>query len=337
MGPARLFSLLLLVALAYPACKRGAPTGKEGPPSADNARADPSAVTAIKRAKIGPPPPEIWKEFSGDKAFAEVRTQVEFGPRPAGSPAIEKARNHIEETLRRHGWDVERQSFTGETPRGPLRFINLIARFSISGARPAPQATQSAIVCSHYDTKRFSTITFAGANDGASSTGALLELARVLALDPLLAAQIELVFFDGEEAVVQFTDTDGLYGSRHYATQLRAANRHPQFKFGILWDMIGDADLKITLPPDSPADLARDLLASADALQLRSHFGYSDRAIVDDHEPLNRIARIPTIDLIDFDYPAWHTADDTLERLAPASLQKIGAVTLHHLRKALSK
>lgn len=338
MAAARLLSLLLFAALALPACKRGAPSGKNGVPAADDASAQSDAVTAIKRpAKTAPPPAEIWKEFSGDLAFAEVRKQFELGPRPAGSPQIEKARNHIEETLRRHGWDVERQSFTGETPRGPLRFVNLIARFAISGARPAPQFSQRAILCSHYDTKRFSTIAFAGANDGASSTGALLELARVLALDPALAAQIELVFFDGEEAVVQFSDTDGLYGSRHYASQLRAAHRHAQFKFGILWDMIGDTDLKITLPPDSPADLTRAIHASADALGLRAHFGYSERGITDDHEPLNRIARIPTINLIDFDYPAWHTADDTLERLSPASLQKIGAVTLHHLRQALGQ
>lgn len=266
-----------------------------------------------------------------------MRKQFEVGPRPAGSPELEKARVLIEESLHRSGWDVERQTFTDATPRGPIEFSNIIARFSASGTHPAPRDTQRAIVCSHYDTKRFSTISFSGANDGASSTGALLEMARVLALDLALASKIELVFFDGEEAFVQFTDTDGLYGSRHYASQLRASDRHKQFKFGILWDMIGDQDLKITLPSDSPADLARDVLAAADALQLRQHFGFLDRPIQDDHVPLNRIARIPTIDLIDFDYLYWHTADDTLERIAPESLQKIGAVTLYHLRKQLGK
>lgn len=267
---------------------------------------------------------------------------MDIGPRPAGSPELEKARVLIEESLRRSGWEVERQTFTTETPRGPIQFVNIIGRFAAGGQRPVPFDTQRAIVCSHYDTKRFSTIRFTGANDGASSTGALLELARVLALDPALAAKIELVFFDGEEAIVQFTSPDdpkpdGLFGSRHYARQLVASKRSTQFKFGILWDMIGDLDLTITLPPDSPRELAREILASAEALQLRNHFGYHSLPILDDHEPLNRIARIPTIDLIDFDYAAWHTADDTLDRLAPESLQKIGAVTLHHLRKALAK
>ncbi len=286
-------------------------------------------------------PLEIWKEFSGERAFEEVRLQVEIGPRPSGTPEIEKARALIEDGLRRTGWEVERQIFSEDTPRGPVKFTNLIGRFSAAGQSPAPRDTQRAIVCSHYDTKRFSTIRFVGASDGASSTGALLELARVLALDPALAAKTELVFFDGEEAFVQFTDPDdprpdALFGSRYYARQLRDSGRAAQFKFGILWDMIGDRDLTITLPPDSPAELTREVLASAAALGLGQYFGRFQTSILDDHVPLNRV-RIPTIDLIDYDYSAWHTADDKLDRIAPESLQKIGAVTLHHLRKALGK
>ena len=301
--------------------------------------ANPNTLPPTKPAPktIAPGPVEIWREFSGERAFEEARKQIEIGPRPAGTPEIEKARALIEDGLRRNGWEVERQIFTDDTPRGPVKFTNLIARFSPAGKSPAPRDTQRAIVCSHYDTKRFSTIRFLGASDGASSTGALIELARVLALDPALAAKIELVFFDGEEAFVQYTDTDGLYGSRLYATKLRESGRAAQFKFAILWDMIGDRDLTITLSSDSPAGLTRDLLSSADALGLRQHFGMYERQIYDDHVPLTRTARIPAIDLIDFDYPAWHTADDNLEHIAPESLQKIGAVTLHHLRKALGK
>jgi hypothetical protein len=290
---------------------------------------------------VAPPPAEIWKEFSGDKAFEEARKQVEIGPRPAGSPEVEKARVLIEESLRRSGWDVERQAFTDETPHGPVGFVNLIARFSATGAHPAPRNTQRAIVCSHFDTKLFSTIRFVGASDGASSTGALLELARVLALDPAMAAKIELVFFDGEEAFVQYTDPDdpkpdGLFGSRHYARALTAEGRAAQFKFGILWDMIGDRDLTITLPPDSPPDLSRGILSAAEALGLRQNFGFFSRTILDDHEELRR-AHVPAIDLIDFDYVYWHTAGDTLEHIAPESLQKVGSVTLYYLRQALAK
>ncbi len=232
------------------------------------------------------PPAELWREFSGDRAMAEVEKQVSFGPRPSGSVELGRAREAIAGTLQDLGWAVERQEFTDETPNGRLPFVNLIARHMGLDGHPPGTSAQRAIVCSHYDTKRFSTIRFVGASDGASSTGALLEMARVLALDPAFAAQIELVFFDGEEAVQQFTETDGLYGSRHYAAKLAEQNRARQFKLAVLWDMIGDKDLTITLPPDSPADLARGLFAAAETLHFRQYFSFLNRSILDDHVPL---------------------------------------------------
>lgn len=341
----RLARATLLATCLLTACGRRPATPEGESPSAEptSPPASGSSSTIRKTATKAPAklpplaagPAELWKEFSGAKAFEEVRQQVLIGPRPSGTPALEKARGLIESSLKKSGWQVERQTFTDETPRGPITFVNLIARYVPPGQATAPTNTQKAIVCSHYDTKRFSTINFVGASDAGSSTGALLELARVLALAPALAVQVELVFFDGEEAIVQFSETDGLYGSRHYASQLRTTGRAAQFKFGILWDMIGDKDFGITLSPDSPQELTREILASAEALNLREKFTYYDRNIYDDHVPLNTIARIPTIDLIDFDYLYWHTADDTLERLSPEGLQHTGAVTLHHLRKAL--
>ena len=317
------FRFAALAALvAFSACGRK-PARTEG-----TADWSPSATPPPASAAAAPPA-EIWKLFNGERAFADVRRQVEFGPRPAGSPEIEPARAHIVGSLEAAGWKVERQEFTDTTPRGPMKFINLIARFGAAGA-------QRAIVCSHYDTKYFSMIKFTGASDGASSTGALLELARVLALDPALAAKVELVFFDGEEALQQFNETDGLYGSRYYAKNLRDSGRAKQFQFGILWDMIGDRDLTITLSPDTPGELTKSILAAAETLGVRDRFSYHHSPIYDDHVPLN-LARIPTIDLIDFDYHPWHTADDTLDKLSPASLQTIGAVTLFHLRNALAK
>jgi hypothetical protein len=298
---------------------------------------NPPITTVAKRVPVStnPPPKELWKEFSGDRAFAAMKAQVDIGPRPSGSSEIEKARIHITSELEAAGWEVERQDFTDTTPRGVLKFANLIARFSTDGSRPVPQTTQRAILCSHYDTKRFSTIRFVGASDGASSTGSLLEAARVLALDPQLAAKLELVFFDGEEALVQFNDTDGLYGSRHYATKLRDSGRNRQFLFGILWDMIGDASLTVTLPPDSPPELSQGILSSAETLGVRSNFTFFDRQIKDDHVSLITFAHIPTIDIIDFDYLWWHTADDTLEHQSPKSLHTVGAVTLHYVVKKL--
>jgi glutaminyl-peptide cyclotransferase len=280
---------------------------------------------------------ELWTAFRGDLAFAEVQKQVACGPRPSGSAAIEKARSIIDQSLRRHGWEVEHQGFDQPTPHGTKHMVNLVARFPSRNAKSsqAPEAGSRALIASHYDTKIFSTIAFVGANDGASSTGALLELARVLALDPALAQRVDLVFFDGEEAVQQFSESDGLYGSRYFAGALRESGRASQYGFGIVWDMIGDKNLNVTLPIDSPKQLTRDVLESAQALGVRASFGLLDRALLDDHVPLQQIARIPSLDIIDFDYPAWHTADDTLEQISPASLQTIGQVTLHYLCKTL--
>ncbi len=330
---------LSLAALAqFSACGRKPALANGSGPDAAAAETEASPAAPARQSKgTQPPPGEIWKLFSGDRAFEDVRKQVEFGPRPSGSPEIEPARAHIVSTLEAAGWAVEKDEFTDTTPRGPMKFVNIIARFAVGGTRPVFTNTQRAIVCSHYDTKRFSTIKFVGASDGASSTGALLELARVLALDPALAAKVELVFFDGEEAIQQFNETDGLYGSRHYAGKLRESGRAKQFQFGILWDMIGDRDLTITLSADTPGELTKAILADAETLGVRDRFGYHHSPIYDDHVPLNTVARIPTIDLIDFDYLPWHTADDTLDKLSPASLQTIGAVTLLHLKKALAK
>src|SRR6266705_479325 len=184
----------------------------------------------------------IWEEFSGEKALAHVQRLVDLGPRPPGSEAIEKSRDYIENQLRLSGWQVTRQVFADDTPRGKVHFVNLIARFPGQG-NTAP----SFLLCSHYDTKPFETIRFVGANDGGSSTGLLLELARVLGQHTNMAAKVELVFFDGEEAYENFSETDGLYGSRYFAKQLGRGGPK-QFRGGLLFDMVGLRSLKSTLP-----------------------------------------------------------------------------------------
>src|SRR5881296_1342684 len=273
---------------------------------------------------------KVWEQFSGDKAMAHVQRLVDLGPRPPGSDAIEKSRDYIESQLRLSGWQVTRQAFTDDTPHGKVRFVNLIARFPGQG-RAAP----AFLLCSHYDTKVFDTIRFVGANDGGSSTGLVLELARVIGQHPTLASKVELVFFDGEEACEQFSDTDGLYGSRYFARQLQGSGAK-QFRGGLLFDMVGDRSLGITLPNDSPADMARDIFAAAEALNLRRYFTYLGRDLIDDHVPLNGIG-IPTLDVIDFDYPWWHTADDTTDKISARSLQIVGSIALYYLSEIALK
>jgi hypothetical protein len=272
-----------------------------------------------------PERPEIWTQVSGDKALAHVQRLVDFGPRPPASDAIEKSRAYIKQELKSFGWNVTEQQFTDSTPRGQVRFVNLIARF---GA--AAQANDLFLLCSHYDTKIFDTFRFVGADDGGSSTGLLLELARVLAQRPRLAEKIELVFFDGEEAFENFSDTDGIYGSRHFSHEIAQDGSAKSFRGGILFDMVGDQSLDITLPPNSPTKITRDIFASADALKLRNHFTYFDQDITDDHSPLNAIG-IPVLDMIDFHYTPWHTAEDTMDKLSAQSLQIVGAVAVYYL------
>ena len=274
---------------------------------------------------------KLWQEFSGARAYAHVEKVVALGPRPSGSPELEQERRYIEEQLRATGWQVERQRFTDPTPHGAIEFTNLIARRA-----DADVGDPHAIVCTHYDTKFFDAQRFVGANDGGSGTGALIELARVLSLDAGFAKRFELVFFDGEEAIREFrTDQppfDGLYGSRHYARVLREEDRAKQYKIGVLWDMMGDSELLITMPPNSPPKLARGIFEAADALGTRSHFSYFHGDLLDDHKPLNQEG-IPTIDLIDFDFPAWHTPADTMDKVSPASLEIVARATLYHLCK----
>ena len=269
-------------------------------------------------------PVEIWRQFSGQKALTHVQRQVDLGPRPPGSEAISKTRQYIDSQLQACGWRVLRQQFVDNTPRGAVEFVNLIARFG--------SATPSFLLCSHYDTKTFENVRFVGADDGGSSTGLLLELARILATQPELASKIELVFFDGEEAYEQFSAHDGLYGSRHFADDIAAQGIVRQFRGGMLFDMVGDRSLDITLPVDSPAAMARDLFASADALGLRKYFTYlsGSGGITDDHTPLNAMG-IPTLDVIDFDYAWWHTPADTTDKLSAESLQIVGSVALYYL------
>ena len=271
----------------------------------------------------------VWDDVSGEKALQQVQRLVDLGPRPPGSEAIEKARTQIEKELQACGWQVTRQTFTDDTPRGKMTFVNLIARF---GTKASP----SFILCGHYDTKIFETFQFVGANDGGSSAGLLLEMGRVLGLHSELAGQIELVFFDGEEAFEEFSDTDGIYGSRYFAKTLAASGAAKQFHGGILLDMVGDRSLKITLPLDSPREMAQHTFAAADALKLRDHFTYFTGSVTDDHTPLNAVG-VPTIDFIDFDYPPWHTAGDTMDKLSADSLQIVGKVAAYYVANFLRK
>ncbi|MEM9016272.1 MAG: M28 family peptidase [Verrucomicrobiota bacterium] len=305
------------------------------------------------------PESALEKEVSGERAWQHVKELVEFGPRPAGSIALESSRGYLEETLAALGWEPRRETFAVKTVEGEVEFVNLRARY---GSDRWEEAIEG-VIGSHYETKRFEQFEFVGANDGGSSTGLLLELARVLALKPELASKIELVFFDGEEAFgTAITPHDGLFGSKQYAKEWLLQNPALRPRWGIVLDMVGDEDLKIRagaqIPQASIRELAKakeekdygvnllevqeslsgiaaNLVLAAEDLGIGREVGISPDYIVDDHIPLNVVAGIPTIDLIDFDYPYWHTPGDTLERVKPESLAVTGRVTLQLVEKYL--
>ena len=258
--------------------------------------------------------------FDSNRAYEHLRRQVACGPRPAGSPALAQCRQYILEQLKASGIAATQQAWDADTPLGRVRMVNIIA--TIPGKRPDRVA-----VATHYDTKLFREFRFVGASDGASSTAAVLELARVLKARAN-EYTIELLFFDGEEAVVEwYRDNDNTYGSRHYVDTARRAGTLAGLKALVLLDMIGDRDLTIRRDGNSTPWLTELVWASAAKLGYRSAFLNEDTSIDDDHMPFLR-AGVPSVDIIDLDYPAWHTAQDDLDHVSARSLQTVGDVVL---------
>jgi Zn-dependent M28 family amino/carboxypeptidase len=185
------------------------------------------------------------------------------------------------------------------------------------------------IVAGHYDTKYFAEFAFVGANDGGSSAALLLELATRLGRTRS-EFTYWIAFFDGEEARRTWTATDSLYGSRHMVDDLRRTGRLSRIRAMILVDMIGDRDLNIRRETNSTGWLTDIVWASARRLGHGAHFLNDAIPVEDDHAPFLREG-VPATLLIDFDYPPWHTPDDTLAHVSARSLQIVGEVVLDAL------
>jgi glutaminyl-peptide cyclotransferase len=263
------------------------------------------------------------KSFSGTRALADVKQLVEIGPRVAGMPGAAKARTYITAQLKAAGLTVQEQAFDTTTPRGPVHMINLIA--VIPGAGAARPGAQRIVVGGHYDTKLFKEFAFVGANDGGSSAALLIELARVLK-PKTLPMDVELLFLDGEEAVGEWKGDDHTYGSRYYVKAARTAGTLKTIAAFVLVDMIGDKDLRIMRESNSTAWLTDTVWAAAKRLGKRE-FVSEVTTVEDDHLEFLE-AGVPAVDIIDLDYPAWHRADDTLDKLSATSLQSVGDVVV---------
>jgi Zn-dependent M28 family amino/carboxypeptidase len=258
--------------------------------------------------------------FDSTRAWKDLEAQVAFGPRPAGSAALQKTREYILAELKKAGLDPRQQIFIATTPLGEISMANVVA--TIPGRR-----TERIAIASHYDTKLFRDIRFVGASDGASSTAALLELARALK-GRQNEFTIELLFFDGEEAVVDWNrNNDNTYGSRYYVDAAQRAGTLKGLRALVLLDMIGDKDLLIRRDASSTRWLVDLVWTAAARVGHRGVFSNEETSIDDDHIPFLR-AGVPAVDIIDLDYPAWHTAADTLDSVSARSLQVVGEVVL---------
>ncbi len=252
-----------------------------------------------------------------------MKSIVAIGPRPAGSPGAQKTRDYIKQQMALLGLETREQPFDAQTPVGVIRMVN------VSVMIPG-QGTGRLIIAGHYDTKLFKEFTFVGANDAGSSTAFLIELARVLK-DRKNEVPIELLFLDGEEAFGDWA-TGNTFGSRHYVDAARKAGTLTQIGALVLVDMIGEKNPVFKRDENSTPWLVDAVWSAAQKLK-RTEFVAETTAIEDDHLPFTE-AGIPAVDIIDLDYPDeinrgfWHTAEDTIDKLAPESLQVVGDVLL---------
>jgi hypothetical protein len=329
-GAKRLSWILLAAALALIACDR----------DKDSSAAQNTTVSASAppiQPLDFPPDDGPLPSVDGDRAMQYVKEIVKFGPRPLGSANHKKVEEYISSHLK--GDQVEDDIFTADTPVGKFPVHNIIAKYP--GAKDG-----IIIIASHYDTNYpLRNTSFVGANDGASSSGLLLEVANHLRGKQGDGYSVWLVWDDAEEAMkpdgsggqpneMPFS-ADSLYGITHLAEKWQADGRLKKVKAFILTDMIGDADLNVERETNSTAWLKEVVYEAAKRLGYQSHFFGRELEVSDDHIPFVKRG-VPSVDLIDFTYgynvAYWHTTEDTIDKLSPRSLQIVGGVVLETLR-----
>ena len=267
--------------------------------------------------------------FDQKNAITILKELVAFGPRSSGTSANLKQAEFIAATAEKYGAAVIRQKFEQQTELGKLKFFNIEA--TIKGQRD-----DFVIIGSHFDTKKLSPgIKFEGANDGASSTATLLEMIRsIKKAGAKPEYTLKFVFFDGEECISEYSKNDGLFGSKYYVRQLQEQKLIEKCRAVIVLDMIGDKDLKITLPADSNKNLRKMLLAAAKRTGNEQYFSDFHSPMLDDHTPFQRLG-IPAIDIIDFEFGPgnsfWHTSEDNLQNISADSLKIVGQTVLNML------
>lgn len=292
-------------------------------------------------------PKQVAKEpsqFDAQAAFEHLKAVCEIGPRVSASKGMKKQQKYIQDHFKDLGGSFHTQPFRVRSPYTGkfVQLDNIIIQFH-------PERKKRLLICCHHDTRPFPDSdrfkprgVFIGANDGGSGVGLLCELGRHMqALEGDFG--VDLVFFDGEEFVIQRQRDQMFLGSTYFAQQYAAGKYGWKYSYGILVDMVADKDLQIYLEGNSLgyADgLTRSVWTVAKDLGVKEFIPQQRHRIRDDHLPLNSIARIQTVDIIDFDYPNttqgntyWHTEQDTVANCSAESLGKVGSVVLEWIRQ----
>jgi len=316
----------------------GAPPAKAqaatSPATSSSSAAPSSSATITASSPIdpgslddAPPPPEKTAGFDGQKAFDHVKKLVEIGPRPPDSPGIHKAQEYMQAQLRSFGCTVEEDNFGASTPIGQVQMKNLLVK--IQGNSP-----NVILLTTHYDTLTMDN--FVGADDGGSSTGLMLEMARHFCSHKN-ALTIWIAFFDGEEAFRQWNnDTDSTFGSREMAAKLNASGDLRRIKAMMLADIIGYKNLRIKRETNSTPWLTDLVWATAARLGYGKVFVSEQTAIEDDHLAFLK-RKVPCVDVIDLEIPYWHTTQDTLDKISPRSLAIVGHVFVESIGELQKK
>ena len=297
----------------------------------NSAVASAAAPGAGHRGADDAPAPDTTGGFDGKRAFEHVARQVGFGPRPSGSQALAQTQDYILTQLKSDGCTTEVDAFNADTPIGRLQMKNILVKI------PGDDAS-IILLGTHYDSLLRHDITFVGADDSGSSTAVMLELARLLCGKHGKHA-VWIAFFDGEEAMKDWSETDSRYGSRQMAARLAASGDLPKIKAFLLADMVGSRSLHFARESSSTPSLVDLMWATAAKLRYSQIFVNTSSGAQDDHDSFLK-RKVPSMDVIDFDreqdVPFWHTADDTLDKISARSLAISGHVfleTVNELQK----
>jgi len=274
-------------------------------------------------------PPDKTGGFDGKRAYALVAKQVGFGPHPSGSPAIAKVQDFLQSELKSYGCTVDTDSFSADTPVGRLPMKNILVK--IPGEKPG-----IILLGTHYDTL-LTVPNFVGADDAGSSTALMLELARLLCPHHGKYA-VWIAFFDGEEAMKRWSDTDSRYGSRQMAAKLAMSGDLKKVKAFLLADIVGGRNARILRDSTSTPALVDLVWSAAHKLGYSAIFLNEETAPQDDHDSF--MARgVPAVDVIaDFvNNGYWHTPEDNLEKISARTLAVVGHVFLESVKELHSR